>query len=60
MCPPLPIRYNKPGKWDDELPCYSSPNVFCDGVRTGDAKHDNVKQITLAAPKMAAIGNDNA
>lgn len=52
-------RYNVPGKWSNELPCYSSPNVYCDGWRTGDAQHDNVKQLRLAAPKMSSVGNDN-
>ena len=53
-------RYNKPKLYDLELPVYSSRNGYYRGVKTGDYKHDNVKQLKAAAAPMSKVGNDRA
>ena len=41
-----------------ELGCYSSPDVYCRGVKTGDALNNNVAVLNQYASAMSSIGDE--
>ena len=51
-------RYATPD-YNQELGCYSSPDVKCRGVTTGDALNNNVAVLNENAFRMSDIGDES-